>query len=321
MFVSRKLVGSAAAVVVSVMAASSAHAHFILLKPDSQYNQRMGAFGGDPQKLAPCGPGDGEPGTASNKVTEVKAGSMLAVTWEITVPHPGYFRVALDKDPTKFTEPPYTDDVECTIDLTTIPKGAHDNVLMDGIDPEATMAMVKIPDEPCDDCTLQVIQAMKDHGPPNCTYYHCAKLKILPKDGATAGAGGNGGSGGSAGSAAGTGGAGGSAGAAGSAGAGGLGGSGGSAGSGSAGTTSAAGSTGAPAGSSAPPAAGTVAPPVTQPVAGAAAPTPSTESEDSGCAVARVGGPRASAGWLALGLALSAFGLRRGHYRRRLASR
>jgi MYXO-CTERM domain-containing protein len=248
------------------------------------------------------------------------AGSMLEVTWEITIPHPGYFRVALDKDPTKFTEPPYTDDVACTIDLSTVPKGAHDNVLMDGIDAEATSAMVKIPDEPCDDCTLQVIQAMKDHGPPNCTYYHCAKLKILPKDGGTSG------SGGSAGSAAG---AGGSAGSAGSAGMGGTTGSAGSAGSAGAagvagmtaggtggGSAPVAGNTGAPAGGAvAPPAGGggTAPPMMMQPVGagGAPAPTTSSESDSGGCAVTRVAGKEAGAGWLAFGLALVAFARRR----------
>ena len=145
MFEPRRLVGGAAAVVAACAMASSAHAHFILLKPDSQFTQNMTPIaGGDPQKMGPCGPGAGEQAAPSNKVTEVKAGSMLMVTWQITIPHAGYFRVSLDKDPTKFTEPPYMDPVACTIDLTKVPKGAHDNVLMDGIDSGASMQMVKL---------------------------------------------------------------------------------------------------------------------------------------------------------------------------------
>lgn len=184
------------------LASSSASAHFVLDEPKS-YVDQDGL--GSPQKGAPCGPGgfDDTGAQPNGDITEVKAGDMLHVSWTVTIPHGGHYRIALDKDPKNFVDPPFTNATACSYDLASVPKGPHDNVLMDGISADALSQDVKLPDEPCDDCTLQVIMVMQNHGPPNCIYYHCAKLKILPKDdssgtpdagtgeaGSTAGAGG-----------------------------------------------------------------------------------------------------------------------------------
>ena len=321
MFDAHKL--TRAALVLAVTAtAGSAHAHNILLKPDSQFVQDMSSFGGGaPQKGAPCGPGgyddDGSGGMPTGKVTEVKAGDMLHVEWMITVAHAGYFRISLAKDPSEFKDPTFTDPVACAYDEASVKKGPHDNALMDGISETATSQDVKIPDSPpCTDCTLQVIQVMKMHGPPNCIYYHCAKLHVTGGATATAGAGGSAGSAGSA------------------AGMGGMGGMGGSAqagmsaaGSAAAGMTGAAGMTMNQAGSAAPAVMPPATPPatnppmmITQPVsggpavgaAGSAAPAASSSSKDSGgCAVSAAGGASAHTPWLLLGLALGALARRR----------
>jgi hypothetical protein len=140
---------------------------------------------------------DVQPSPLSDAVTTVHAGDTIQVELQETVNHPGYFRVALSADRASFTDPPLTNATSCSLDLASVPTGAHDNVLMDGIAKSASAAAnrhimqdVKLPDQPCDNCTLQVLQVMKDHGPPNCFYYHCAVLKILPADGAAAGSGG-----------------------------------------------------------------------------------------------------------------------------------
>jgi MYXO-CTERM domain-containing protein len=189
--------------IVVLLAASAAtsqvHAHFNLLKPASWLKED--SLGG-PQKGRPCGPGsldDVQPTPLSDAVTTVHAGDTIQVELQETINHPGYFRVSLAADRASFTDPPLTDATACSLDLDSVPTGAHDNVLMDGIAKSASLAPnrhimqdVKLPDEPCDNCTLQVLQVMKDHGPPNCFYYHCAVLKILPAEGSAAGSGGAG---------------------------------------------------------------------------------------------------------------------------------
>jgi hypothetical protein len=271
--------------------ANQVHAHFKLLKPASWLTED--SLGG-PQKGKPCGPGgldDVQPSPLSDAVTTVHAGDTIQVELQETINHPGYFRVSLSADRASFTDPPLTNATSCSLDLDSVPTGAHDNVLMDGIAKSASAAPnrhimqdVKLPDQPCDNCTLQVLQVMKDHGPPNCFYYHCAVLKILPADGSAAGSGGapagaggapvsGTGAGGTAGGASGAAGvAAGAAGRAGSAaGAAGSGGAGTSAGSSAvAGTSAAAGASSAAAGSTSGPSAG------------------STSSKSSGCSVARL---------------------------------
>jgi hypothetical protein len=196
-----KSIGEIVALALGISAApfATAHAHFTLLAPDSWVVEDN--LGG-PQKGSPCGPmGFDEPagGTQySMKVTTVHAGDTIKVDIQETIYHPGYFRVALASNQSDFMDPPLTDMNQCSVDLDSVGTAAHGNVLVDGIakTDEATgsnrhlMQDVKLPDTPCDDCTLQVMQVMKDHGPPNCFYYHCAKLKILPADGSnTAGSG------------------------------------------------------------------------------------------------------------------------------------
>jgi hypothetical protein len=298
-------------------------AHFKLLSPASWLKED--SVGG-PQKGGPCGPGgadDVQPVPMSMDVTTVHAGDTIDVKIQETIHHPGWFRIALAEDPSTFKDPDFPN-TDCTVDMTKVPTGPHDNVLMDGLAMDSSLAgsnrdlteKLKIPDQPCEKCTLQVIQVMADvvHSPPGCVYHHCAQLKILPAMGsagasgssATAGtsgaAGSSAGSAGAAGSTAGSmaGSGGGMAGASGqtvpSAGSGGSAGTGSSAG--TSGTTTTAGSrasaptsssAGSPASSS-----GTSTSPLTSGAAGSAtpataAPVPETPAKSGGCSVTRLG--------------------------------
>jgi hypothetical protein len=178
-----------------------AHAHFKLLTPTSWLNEDTV---GGPQKGSPCGPGgmgllgdDVQPVPTNGMVSEVHAGDTILVDMQETVYHPGYFRIALAEDRKTFTIPPVSNPMSCDLDLTAVPTGSHDNVLMDGLFKETAMTgsnrhlmqMVKIPDKPCDKCTLQVVQVMYRHGLSSCYYYHCADLRILPSNGSSGGAG------------------------------------------------------------------------------------------------------------------------------------
>lgn len=212
--------------------APSAAAHIELVEPAPRYELPA-------NKSCPCGDGDSnrrcmvtaaeshDPsrGTA---VATYEAGSTITVVADEYIDHAGRMRVAFDPD---------------GADLADF----NDNILHDEADPsEAGLSManphtwtfeVQLPDMTCDNCTLQVIQAM--HGDtvnpvldpaPLSTYYTCADIRLVPKGSLGAGEGSAGtGSGGSA-----------NAGEAGGPSAGGAAGSGGAAPSGSAGTTTGA---------------------------------------------------------------------------------
>ena len=67
-----------------------AHAHFILVTPDSWMSQD--SFG-LPEKLGPCG--DEAGGTPTGNVTAFHPGQAISVTINEVITHPGHYRVAL----------------------------------------------------------------------------------------------------------------------------------------------------------------------------------------------------------------------------------
>ena len=181
----------------SLLFTTTAHAHFKLLKPAPWLKE---ADDGAPQKGGPCGPGgfdDVQPVPMSMDVTTVKAGETIMVEFVETIHHPGWFRIALAEDRSTFKDPMFPNPSDCRVDMKTVPTTPHDNVLVDGLGMDTNIAgsnrtfkeMVKIPDKPCEKCTLQVIQVMADqlHAPPGCIYYHCADIKIVAASGGGAG--------------------------------------------------------------------------------------------------------------------------------------
>lgn len=190
-----------------LLCATHAHAHFVLQKPASWLNED--ALGG-PQKGSPCGPGntrpfigdDVQPVPASDAVTTFHAGETISVQWQETVYHPGYFRISLapvhaaDATSADFPDPALTDPVDCHYDNAAVQTVPHDNVLADGLfmvadqngTGRALMHDVKLPDEPCDACTLQVMQVMEGHPASSCFYFHCAEIEVLPAENGSSGA-------------------------------------------------------------------------------------------------------------------------------------
>jgi hypothetical protein len=187
-----------------------AAAHFQLKKPTSWL---MEDAAGGPQKGSPCGPGnpldDKQPVPVSNAVTEFHAGDTIEVDWVDTIAHPGYFRIALAQNRSDLKDPTIMQDASCNFDESMVPKTASGNVLADGIHfrtrngfnaPAGTMfsQMVTLPNQPCDKCTLQVVQVMESdiQALSNCHYFHCADIKILPAGAPTSTGGTGSGSGG-----------------------------------------------------------------------------------------------------------------------------
>ncbi len=181
-----------------LLMSGSSHAHFELLEPSASLVQdRLD----DPQKLAPCGGTSANPGTSTNIVNQVRGGDMLHVKLRETIFHPGHYRIALARSAAEL--PP---DPEVTTRDT--PKGpwsvsakiadTKPPILADGLFAHTQKAAadtfwetdVRVPNINCDNCILQLVQFMSEHGhnkDGDYSYHHCAVMRItanpaLPTD-------------------------------------------------------------------------------------------------------------------------------------------
>lgn len=172
-------------------AAPAAYAHFILVAPDAWVEVNVL---GDPQKAAPCGTSDITKGTPTGKVTAMTGGDTLHIKIKETIYHPGYYRVALSvldrselpADPVAETRDSPRGPISVSAKIDPAPKPP---VLADGLffhrERPAKDSFwetdIKLPNINCDNCTLQVLQFMEEHGlnkEGDFSYHHCADLKI-----------------------------------------------------------------------------------------------------------------------------------------------
>ena len=169
---------------------AAAWAHFQLLAPASAMVENQL---GDPQKMAPCGGVTGNPGMPTNAITPVQGGSMLHVKVSETVFHPGHYRISLVTDRKDLPADPMvmtkTAANGAVMSVSAEIAPAKPPILVDGLWPHTDRQQtpipwetdVKIPNINCDQCTLQVIQFMAEHGlnkDGDFSYHHCATLKI-----------------------------------------------------------------------------------------------------------------------------------------------
>lgn len=156
-------------------AATPAWAHLGLVDPPSRYGQGT-------LKTGPCGRLNG---ARSNNVTTYVAGSVITLTFDEYIDHPGHFRIAFDEDgDDDFVDPACT--AGCDTTTPTIERYSNANVLLDGIADTAggfTTLDVPLPNVECSNCTLQVIQVMYDKPPyvlgGDDIYYQCADLILV----------------------------------------------------------------------------------------------------------------------------------------------
>jgi hypothetical protein len=182
-----RVIAAAALGACAWLSVREAQAHITLLEPASWVVEDGS---GNPQKTGPCG-GNGTP---TGMITEYQAGETITVRWRETVPHPGHFRISLSENRTDFTDPQVTADSNQISISAAIMDPPVAPVLKDNISPRTSVAgpntefseQITLPDEPCDKCTLQVIQFMAEHA-PGYFYYHCADIRILAADGEGAG--------------------------------------------------------------------------------------------------------------------------------------
>lgn len=168
---------------------SLAQAHFILQAPNA-LSMQPGGYGvnpyGGPQKSAPCGQNDAG-FTTTGAVNNFTAGQTITLTILETVPHPGNYRVAIAQNMGMLPADPQVTamggdqcairaPVETNPTLPVIADGLFQHTASFGNTPQT--AQVKLPDGfTCQNCVLQVIEYMGQHGAP-CYYHHCATVNI-----------------------------------------------------------------------------------------------------------------------------------------------
>ncbi|MCB9531472.1 MAG: lytic polysaccharide monooxygenase [Myxococcales bacterium] len=177
---------SAFALLALTTAAAPAHAHFVLVEPESYAEQ---SFLGDPQKNPPCGQFD-EIAGPTGEVTTYVEGSTIDIVVSERIFHPGHYRVAIAETPEELPEEPpvtagTTDCGSTVIDpAPALPVLADGELLHDSaFTSDQTFSVQLPPGFTCENCTLQVIEFMSNHplnNPGGCFYHHCATVSIVP---------------------------------------------------------------------------------------------------------------------------------------------
>jgi hypothetical protein len=159
--------------------ASTASAHIELIEPLARYEIEGFDTG---IKSCPCGVGssnrtcnvavDSSDPNRSERVTRYEAGSTITLRFNEYVNHVGRYRVAFDPDGADIV------DFNANI-LTDIPDPANANDVEYQIE-------VTLPDMTCDNCTLQLVQAMNNNMvdpvlDPSTTssYYTCVDIELV----------------------------------------------------------------------------------------------------------------------------------------------
>jgi len=150
--------------VIALLGPGRALAHLDVISPTPRSQQL---------KQGPCGGGSDE--SRGEVVHSFRPGQTITVTWDEYVDHPGHYRISFDPDgQDDFVDPASFTDVS-----------GNAAVLIDGIpDREGGGSYtqeVTLPTEPCERCTLQVVQVMTDkppYGDGNDLYYQCVDLVI-----------------------------------------------------------------------------------------------------------------------------------------------
>jgi len=184
---------SACLLVVLGMCAGSAHAHFAVDLSDTQVSRH----GPGEIKSAPCGRPDSERGET---VHTYAPGQTINVSWVEYVGHPGYYRIAFDRDgDDDFRNPASIAPAgrACAAGEPNCGDGDfynNDTVLIDDFgrhddtpSGKRYSTEVKLPDVECENCTLQIIQLMTELAKSPYTpsaedaddiYYQCIDLRL-----------------------------------------------------------------------------------------------------------------------------------------------
>ncbi len=160
----------------------AASAHIRLDSPTPRYPAPSPEDGSN-LKDGPCGATADARTSDPARITTLEAGSTITVRFHETVHHASHYRIAFDLDG--------QDDFPSIEGESDIVDPAVFPILADGI-PDATSSEdsyaidVALPNEPCESCTLQLIQYMYDRAEP--FYFQCADVRLVAAAAGTGGA-------------------------------------------------------------------------------------------------------------------------------------
>lgn len=160
-----------------LLLSSSAPAHIDLLYPEPRTS---GRFSADVLDVGPCGSG-GLP--RAERVSVFRPGETVSVAWDAFITHPGYFRLSFDVDgDDSFSARPSMPGNPALDDPTRLPPNEGEIILdyvedragaLDHVEHEVTL-----PGEPCQSCTLQLIQFAYGLPLREATYHQCADIVL-----------------------------------------------------------------------------------------------------------------------------------------------
>jgi hypothetical protein len=160
-----------------LLVSATSHAHINLLSPPP----RQDGIPDSNLDEAPCG--QRSPGRVSEQVSVFRPGESITVAWDVYVQHPSYFRLAFDADgDDSFSQRSSAPADPESDDLAALPPGEGEVILDYVVDRPGELEHVELsvtlPSEPCDNCTLQLIQHNYELPLDEATYYQCADLTL-----------------------------------------------------------------------------------------------------------------------------------------------
>ena len=139
-----------------VFLSSTSMSHILMKFPPPRNNN-------DGLKSPPCGNV-----AKTNNPMVMQAGSKITIQWDETINHPGYYRVA------------FSDGTDTQFEDRIIMNNIQD-VEIGGV-PRAYSQEITLPNEACENCTLQLFQFMAED---NEIYYSCADITLVASNSAT----------------------------------------------------------------------------------------------------------------------------------------
>lgn len=121
-------------------------------------------------KTGPCGNI-----ARTNNPRVLVAGSQLTVRWEETINHPGRYYISFSPSGDQGFE---QNRLATVVDTQNMPIGVGPN--------HQYSTVITVPNTPCTNCTLQMIQSMEENPQAPTFYYSCADIQIVSQGTPTA---------------------------------------------------------------------------------------------------------------------------------------
>jgi hypothetical protein len=157
--------------------AANGFAHIDLTSPAPRIGGRPDTY----LKTGPCGQQSNA--RVPSKALTLRPGQQLTLVWDEYIQHGGYYRIAVDLDGDDSFSSRDPAGINAATDDPSLLNAGEDEIVLDymkDMDPSTNHfeRTVTLPDEECDNCTLQVIQFMYGSSAARSTYHQCVDLVL-----------------------------------------------------------------------------------------------------------------------------------------------